>query len=721
MMPFFTKAKEPFKVALAMVIAYGIALQMNWANPYWAGFGVAFVSMSTVGQSFNKAAMRMFGTLVGAVVALSLIALFPQERWLFMFFLSVYVGFCTYLMTGPKQQYFWNVSGFVCVLICMSGGADPVNAFETAILRTEETGLGILVYSLVAILLWPVSSRKDFFAIVSELTSAQRQFCQASFTLLRGGDDGQTAALKAQVLQAQTKFKQLLDAAESDTQEVCEMRRYWRLYKGHVTNLTETIGHCYQSVAELQTLETPHLITNLDPFLGELDKRFAEIERMLIGQGPKHQPSNIDLVLDRSDFQALSHFDRAAVAVFQSRLQELDQLTRALFETTREIGGFGQHAASPVPRATLPDLQWPDPDRMLAVIRVMLTMWLAWLALIYVDSIPGGASFVTMASVYGMMMAAMPQISIMMIFRPLISGVAFGCLVYIFILPHLSSFLGLGLLLFVVTFALCYLFSAPKQALGKTFGLAMFVAIASINNQQTYSFMVVATNTLMYPVLFLLLALTAYFPVNMSREKSFLRLLERYFRSCDHLLSSMHHDLQHVETGFKRLRKTFHLREISSIPTKLGAWAKFLDLKPLPGTNAQDIQSLLTGLQELAARIRELLDERSSLRDPFLVNELGDVARNWRLILQEAFEGLSCAPVNVDRETYRTRIDEMMNKLETRIRETLDKSPEKQFGLDDGKNFYRLLGAYQGVSEALVEYAGSAGVIDWAPWHDERF
>ena len=53
-MTFTAKAKEPFKVALSMVIAYGIALQMNWANPYWAGFGVAFVSMSTVGQSFNK-------------------------------------------------------------------------------------------------------------------------------------------------------------------------------------------------------------------------------------------------------------------------------------------------------------------------------------------------------------------------------------------------------------------------------------------------------------------------------------------------------------------------------------------------------------------------------------------------------------------------------------------------------------------------------------------
>jgi uncharacterized membrane protein YccC len=721
MIAFPEKAKEPFKTALAMTIAYGIALSMNWANPYWAGYAVAFVSLSSIGQSFNKAAMRMFGTLIAVVVALMLIALFPQDRWLFMLFLSIYMGFCTYLMTGPKRQYFWNVCGFVCVIICMGSGPDPVNAFETAILRAEETGLGILVYSLVAILLWPVSSRKAFFATAGELISGQRQFCQASFALIKGGEVGQTAALKVQVLQAQTKFQQLLDAAESDTQEVREMRRYWRLFKGHATKLTETIGHCSLSFTELQALENPHPITNLDPFLDELDTRFAEIESMLIGQGPKCQPSNIDLILDMSGFQALSHFERAAVAVFQARLQELDQLTRALFETTREIGGFGQNAASPAPRATLPVLQWPDPDRMLAVVRVMLTMWLAYLVLIYVDSIPGGTSFVTMASVYGMIMAAMPQISIMMIFSPLITSVAFGCLVYIFILPHLSSFLGLGLLLFVVTFTICYLFSSPKQALGRTFGLAMFLSVATIDNQQTYSFMVVATNALMNPLLFLLLAITVHFPVNLRHEKSFLRLLERYFRSCDHLMSSMHHDVQHVETGLVRLRKAFHLREMSSIPTKLGGWAKFLDLKTLPGTNAQDVQLLLVGLQELAARIRELLEERSSLQNQHLVSELGDTARSWRLILKEAFVGLSGAPVNVDREPYRTRIDEMMNKLETRIRGTLDKSPEKEFGQDDGEKFYRLLGAYRGVSEALVGYAGSAGTIDWAPWHEERF
>jgi len=58
------RSKESIKTALAMTIAYGIALSMDWDRPYWAGFAVAFISLATVGQSLNKGALRMLGTLV---------------------------------------------------------------------------------------------------------------------------------------------------------------------------------------------------------------------------------------------------------------------------------------------------------------------------------------------------------------------------------------------------------------------------------------------------------------------------------------------------------------------------------------------------------------------------------------------------------------------------------------------------------------------------------
>jgi len=46
-----TRAKEAFKVALSVTIAMGIALSMDWEKPYWAGFGVVMISLSTEGQS----------------------------------------------------------------------------------------------------------------------------------------------------------------------------------------------------------------------------------------------------------------------------------------------------------------------------------------------------------------------------------------------------------------------------------------------------------------------------------------------------------------------------------------------------------------------------------------------------------------------------------------------------------------------------------------------
>jgi uncharacterized membrane protein YccC len=53
---------------------------MDWDKPYWAGFAVAFCSLSTVGESLNKGLLRLAGTLLGSLAALTLIALFPQER-----------------------------------------------------------------------------------------------------------------------------------------------------------------------------------------------------------------------------------------------------------------------------------------------------------------------------------------------------------------------------------------------------------------------------------------------------------------------------------------------------------------------------------------------------------------------------------------------------------------------------------------------------------------
>jgi uncharacterized membrane protein YccC len=722
MLTLSTRSKEAIKTALAMTIAYGIALYMDWEKPYWAGFAVAFTSLATVGQSFNKAALRMLGTLVTTVVALTFIALFAQDRWLFMLFISAYVGFCTYMMAGKKHQYFWHVCGFVCVIICMDAGPNSIKAFEIAILRAQETGLGILVYSLVSILVWPISSRADFEAAACKLASTQKQLYRSYLDLMSGeGSVGEAQALKAQEVQEQTRFGQLLDAAETDTYEIWELRQQWQRYRSQAVELSETMERWRESFAEVNALDLSRLLPNLTPFSAELDERLAQIGRLLVNQPPEYHPTAMDLALDTAEVGALSHFHKAALAVIRSRLQYLEVLTRSLFDSLNDIKSFGQLVSevdtAPPPRGGFV----LDPDRMAGAVRVILILWLAFLSLIYLNDIPGGTGFVSMAASFGMVMATMPQASVSLLFVPVAVSVLFASLVHIFVMPQLSSFIGLGLLIFAVTFGICYLFSAPRQMLGRALGLAMFVVIASISNEQTYSFLKVANTALMFPLLFVILEITAHAPLSLRPERVFLRLLGRFFRSCEYLMSTMHWDLERSVTRLARWRKAFHAREVSSLPLKLGAWAPHIDTESLPGTSPQQVQAVVTSTQGLTYRMQELLEERGNPQAQFLVQELQADVHAWRLRVQETFQRLSEDPAAGERETFRTKLDGLLGHLEERIKGALDKAAEGQLRAQDGANFYRLLGAYRGVLEAMVNYAEITDAIDWTQWEEARF
>ena len=81
--------KHAFKTALAVVIAYAIALYMDWDKPIWAGYTAASISLDATGQSIQKGLNRIAGGMVGSIVGFILLAFFIQDRWLFFLFFSI--------------------------------------------------------------------------------------------------------------------------------------------------------------------------------------------------------------------------------------------------------------------------------------------------------------------------------------------------------------------------------------------------------------------------------------------------------------------------------------------------------------------------------------------------------------------------------------------------------------------------------------------------------
>ena len=95
--------------------------------------------------------------------------------------------------------------------------------------------------------------------------------------------------------------------------------------------------------------------------------------------------------------------------------------------------------------------------------------------------------------------------------------------------------------------------------------------------------------------------------------------------------------------------------------------------------------------------------------------------RAWRLKVQEAFRGWSRNSAVAPAEVLRERLTARLGLLEARIEETLNKATEGELSDQDGERFYRLLGAYRGLSEAAIAYADAANEIDWGPWRESRF
>ena len=151
-----TNLKEAIKAGLAFAAVFGIAMQLGWMNPYWAGWAVAVIALPTAGEAIRKGTLRVVGTIPGCIAALVIQALAPQERWLFLFLTCTWAFVTSYLMVSrPKDSYVWTMACYVCLIILLSDVNSSEKMFESAVFRTVETAMGVIVYTLISIFLWP--------------------------------------------------------------------------------------------------------------------------------------------------------------------------------------------------------------------------------------------------------------------------------------------------------------------------------------------------------------------------------------------------------------------------------------------------------------------------------------------------------------------------------------------------------------------------------------
>ncbi|OEF08559.1 FUSC family protein [Vibrio genomosp. F10] len=178
--------KEAIKVGIAVSFAIITALWLGWDKPYWAAITVFIVAANeSYSHAVKKGQNRILGTMLGTGYATFLLIMFAQEHVLFVFFLTMFLALCVFMSSHNRLGYAFTIGFVVCTVISCIGGFDSVTTFNIAVLRFQETVLGVIVYTLVFRFIWPRKTEDLFFSLIRDTVSQLHQCAGFELDTLR--------------------------------------------------------------------------------------------------------------------------------------------------------------------------------------------------------------------------------------------------------------------------------------------------------------------------------------------------------------------------------------------------------------------------------------------------------------------------------------------------------------------------------------------------------
>lgn len=199
--------------SLALFVTYYLELQ----NSFWAATTAVIVCQPSLGASLQKGRYRAIGTVVGALVMVTLLGLFPQQRNALIFCLALWCGLCGFLVVMLRNfaAYAAALAGITATIIFADTLSDPTTAFFLGVIRVSEICIGIGAAALVMLLTDFGVARRQLAGLLQH-TAAQMS---AGFLLALSQDDetAGTRAARRDVVRTLGPLNAAIDAATGES------------------------------------------------------------------------------------------------------------------------------------------------------------------------------------------------------------------------------------------------------------------------------------------------------------------------------------------------------------------------------------------------------------------------------------------------------------------------------------------------------------------------
>ena len=697
------KLKFATKTAISLTLAYMLPMAFGWPQPQTAAITVMLIAATgMLSESLQKGVLRVMGTVLGAVLGLSLIALFPQDRLLYLLCVSLVVSTLLYLYNAYQGDSTVFMLAAMVVMMVFNGG-DAEGAFLYGVDRTLLTAFGVLVYTVVASLLWPVQAQDNTRELAAEVAKSHR----LAFAQLVSGGTVEAQPLQT-LLTKNEEFQSHFVAVRNDAEKIVNYQAEW-----------DAIATCYETLDELllPALQARHLeksvyarhILNYDLVLANIQTMFAAIENSW--QLPEHRPQLTVIAPDFpvDNLQEESHF---TVAALVSRADLLGKLQKELLHQWQAINSllFDESGFTPTGEYRgKPSFIWLDRENFKTAIRVFTSFWLATALWLHFNP-PGGFMFVTLSTALVVLVSYTP-IAPKLLYILFTLGFLFAVPAYLFLLPQMSHWLELAAFLFTYAFIGFYVFAGPISIF-----FLLGLMTLGIQNTMNYNFNVLLIVILLLYMVCTSLLVTVHFPFTSQPQKLFVSFRRRFFTTCEKIIAQVSTPSRF---GHRRLLQN-RLVTAATLGAKMRQWGGMLAKKQYPGSSAENISQYNFACTVLLEQLKILVRKN----DQFSRNELivrAQATTNTGGALASLCRSLAQPARPTEMAAAFEEVTKGLGSIEQRLGELLGDDYLHRYDKRQLGEFYLYLNLQASIGVGIVQCRNAVEALDWKQLQGNSF
>lgn len=601
------KLKFSIKASISMALAYLIPFSQGWSQPGTAATTVMLIAaMGSVGDSVMKGTLRVIGTVIGAIIGMTLIGLFPQDREMYLLTASVIVTILLYLARAYKGDMTVFLLSAITLLMMFQNG-EVENAFTYGIDKTFMTIVGIIIYTFVGVFLWPISLKDTSRENVSTLSELQTE-------IYRERDSGykERKALHEKMVTQEQLLETSIIAFDRSSIDLGFSKTQWH-------DIVYNYKRINESLTLLSTYDKASYGDNLPRYINHYQKLDTEIVELLkrISLAWKSEivieiPEAFKLEYHISEVKELSHLDRAALS---TTIKDMIELHTQLCKLAEKLNSL----ISPKPTyfilETIPKpsaFLWFDMEHLKGSLITFMVFWSSTLLWIYVNP-PGGFLVVTLATGLSILTTYSPLKPSLLIVIFSFSFI-FAALMYIFVLPHLYYGWQLGLFVFIYAFIGFYFINVKMSV----FFLLGTVTLGIVN-EMNYNFDVFLLTLFIFYLFLIFLLLFYYVPFSTKPEHLFLIMKNRFFRLSQKLLQSSNNLSNHKETLWGNMAAIYSEIHLMNTVKKMQLWASKIDPKYFDTLDQKVLLEFSKECENFVYLLQMMYHREIEMKDNFLI------------------------------------------------------------------------------------------------------